>query len=115
MNGNEKIIAMRKTGKRPGIVFLNDFSCSTDWTEYGDHATVSILPSEGLETIDLRFLVGMAVSVAGSSDDRAKRLFEACKAAGAATVAACGPATDRDPWGENAWCDVWHQPITETI
>ena len=109
MLGHAQIIAMRKSGKRPEIVFLNDFPCKTDWAEHGEYATVQIMSHESIESLDLRFLVGLTVSVAGNTEHRAKRLFEACKLAGASTVAACGPTAASDHYAENTWSDLWQK------
>jgi len=86
MRGHEPLIAMRKAGRRPACVFLNDFLCQTDWPQYGDSATVSI-HGDAPETLDLRFLVGMTVSVLATDENRARTILEACKAAGAEIVA----------------------------
>ena len=87
MHGNEPIIAMRKRGTSPKVVFLNEYPCPTDWTEFHEYATVEIKPTDAIEALDLRFLIGLTVSISGSTIERAKRIAEACKAAGATTVA----------------------------
>lgn len=100
MRGQEAILNMRRAGKKPSIVFVNDYPCDTDWHEYAEHATVQILPSETIDLLDFRFVVGMQVSVSGSTMERAKAIARACKAAGAKTVGAgCGD-----------WAYIWHQP-----
>ncbi len=108
MRGHEPIIAMRRSGKRPGIVFLNDFPCKTDWAEYGEHATVQILPGEAIEALDLRFLVGLTVAASGSTDERARKLLEACKTAGAKTIVATGPEVPGDHYGERMFMEAWN-------
>ena len=73
MHGHLPLIAMRKRGIKPGIVFLNDFPCETakDWHNPGekfgeswgpDHATVCTV-GDVIQLLDLRFLVGMRVSI----------------------------------------------------
>ena len=109
MRGHTGIIAMRQAGKRPGIVFLNDFPCQADWAEMGDHATVDVSGDSPMQ-LDLRFLVGMRVSITGSTEARAKALAEVCKQAGAAMVASChvffGPGRH-----ESGWSDVWRKGV----
>jgi len=78
MTGHESIISLRKQGKAPSYIFINDFPCKTDWEEYQDHATVCVY-EESIKTLDLRFLVDMAVLVCSEDLDRAKALFTACK------------------------------------
>lgn len=108
MKGHEKLIAMRKAGKRPVIVFLNDFPCKTDWFETGDkHVTVCI-HGDSIERSDLRFLTGCMVSATGATENRAKALLEACKRVNAKVVGACEARKSfRDPPG---WCEVWRNP-----
>lgn len=108
MRGHEAIIAMRKAGMRPAMVFLNDFACDTDWHKWGDHATVDV-SGEKPEWADLRFLVGLTVSITSKSEKRAKRFLEACKRAGCVTVAAGSPEFYDGRWNP-AWSEVWRKP-----
>ena len=106
MRGHETILAMRQQGKRPSIVFLNDFPCQTDWAYRGDSATVNI-SGEAVETLDLRFLVGMTVSVLSTDENRATAILEACKAAGAAVVAVgCARMGERG-YVESTMGEIW--------
>lgn len=109
MRGHEPIITLRQAGKKPVIVFLNDYPCATDWPRFGDHATVDVSADQP-EWLDLRFLIGLRVSITGASEKRAKRLAEACKRAGAQTVAACVASHVGGGRFEPGWCDVWHKP-----
>ena len=99
MLGHEPIIAMRKRGIAPKIVFLNDFPCETaeEWQNPGekhgeiwpaDHVTVSTAGDQ-ISSLDLRFLVGLKVSITSDSEGRAKALFAKAKSSGAMSVAAC--------------------------
>jgi len=106
MTGHEKIIALRKQGKKPPFVFLNDYPCQTDWFESAEHATVCI-HGDSIESLDIRFLVGMAVSVSATQENRAKALFNACKRASAAVVAVCVVQTDKHTRNQAGWCEVW--------
>lgn len=90
MKGHEGIIKLRLAGKTPELILLDDLthpSPLTDWEGYDSMPTVCV-HKDPIEGLDLRFLVGMKVSITSATEDRAKRLFEACKAAGAKWVAA---------------------------
>ena len=103
MRGHEAIIRMRKEqGKKPPFVFINDYPCQTDWFEDGaGHARISV-HGDKLENLDLRFLVGLSVSVSAASEKRAKALFEACKQAGAAQVLATHIDPAKKPWEQRS-------------
>lgn len=105
MRGHEPILAMRRKGQRPAVVFLNDFPCNTDWTQFGDHATVCVA-GDNPELADLRFLIRLDVSICSRDECRARGFMEAAKRAGAATVAASAPVFDGGYWREG-WADVW--------
>lgn len=108
MKGHDNIIAMRRAGQRPALVFINDYPCAVDWLDRMDHATVDVSGDQP-EWLDLRFLVGLRVSITGSTEKRAKRLMEACKRAGCVTVAAGAPEFRNGRWWES-WGEVWHKP-----
>ena len=109
MKGHEKLIAMRLKGKKPEIVFLNDFPCKTDWFETKDrHVTVSI-HGDDIQRADLRFLVGMTVSATSEDETRARELLEACKRAGAAVVGVGCPENWKT--GYKGWCAVWRKEM----
>lgn len=109
MRGHEKLIAMRRHGKRPAIVFVNDFLCPTDWFETGGrHVTVSVA-GDALHRADLRFLVGLTVSATSYDEARAKALMQACQRAGAAVVGA-GHCLGDGPRCGTGWCEVWRNP-----
>ena len=76
MKGHEHIINMRLQGLKPEIVFVCDYPCETDWHEHNDHPTVSV-HGDNIETLDMRFLVGVVVSVSSNCEKRARRLFKA--------------------------------------
>ncbi len=106
MRGHEPILAMRQKGRKPSIVFVNDYPCDTDWTANGDHATVSVV-GDRLASLDLRFLVGLRVSISGTDERRVKGLFEAAKQAGSAVVGASVTDPAKRPWQQDGWCEVW--------
>jgi hypothetical protein len=109
MKGHEGIIKLRQQGLAPAWISLDDFnfpSPLTDWEKHGSQPTVCIY-KEPIESLDLRFLVNMKVSVTSESEDRAKRLFNACKEAGAKFVA----ASHTEIHGEIAktgWSEIYH-------
>jgi hypothetical protein len=106
MNGHEKILTLRMAGKKPPFVFMNDYPCKTNWFESQEHATVCT-HGDSVESLDIRFLVGMAVSVSATTESRAKALFNACKQASASVVAACVVETNRHSSNQAGWCEVW--------
>jgi hypothetical protein len=107
MNGHIPIIQLRAKKMRPAFIFLNDWPCITDWFEHGDHATVSTF-GDDIETLDLRFCKGVAVSVSSDTEERAKALFKAAKEAGAAVVAAHHVKADQHWSKQTGWCEVFH-------
>lgn len=109
MKGHTQIIEMRKNRMKPEFVFINDYPCQTDWFEFAENATVSIDPKEAITATDLRFLIGLKVSVSSLSEKRAKDLFHACKQAGAETVAACHVQPDKHPLEQSGWSEVFHR------
>lgn len=116
MRGHEGVIEMRKHGRKPAIVFLNDHPSlpgELDWLRYGEHATVEVY-RDVPEQLDLRFLVGLRVSITAASVDRAKRFMEACKRAGATTVGA-GVVEATSGRHEGVWSAVWHNETAEVL
>jgi hypothetical protein len=105
MKGHTELINLRNAGISPKIVFLNDYPCKTDWHIQGDHATVCT-SGDLLSSLDLRFLVGLTVSISATTESRAKALFAKAKWFGAKTVAACHIQDGVHPWKQNGWCEV---------
>lgn len=106
MRGHEAIIAMRQAGKRPAFVFVNDWPCATDWHLHGDHATVST-DGDVIQLLDMRYLVGLRVSISSENETRAKALLDKCKASGASVVAAVHVLKNAKPWMQSGWSEVW--------
>lgn len=88
MKGHEDIIYMRKNGMKPEMVFLIDGPLNDKWREPKDSLEVSIY-TDVPERADFRFLVGLRVNVAASTEKRAKALFEAIKGV-KPEILACG-------------------------
>ena len=110
LRGHEPLIALRKSGIKPAIVFVNDFDCDTDWLAQRDHVTLCITNRAPVHTLDLRCLVGLVVSVGSLDEDRAKALAEACKRAGARTVAAAHSIRVSAERVETGWLEIWKAP-----
>jgi hypothetical protein len=108
MIGHEPLLKLRMQGFSPSVVFVNETIVGTDWFEHGDFATVCILPDEPLELLDLRFCMGLVVSTGSTSENRAKRLLEAFKSAGAQAVAAthCYPIEGKTFY-KTGWSEIW--------
>lgn len=104
MRGAEKLIELRKAGRRPSVVFINDYPTPA---MYLDGTTVDISGSD-LSSVDLRFLVGLTVSTGASTERRAKDILEACKRAGAAVVAVCHVPDLRRDQNNNDYVEVWN-------
>ena len=112
MRGHERLIEMRKAGKTPRYVFVNDYPCKTDWFETGDHATLCTADDD-IALLDLRCLVGLTVSISSESESRAKALFEAAKRSKAVTVGVCTIQPDRSAWAQSGWSAIWRRNETE--
>jgi hypothetical protein len=108
MRGHEKLISLRKNHLVPTIVFINDFDCqeTKDWFNPGekhgqewpsDHCTIST-HKDPISSLDLRFLVGLTVSITGHNKARAVAIFEKVKAAGAKTIGV----------GVDDWSEIYH-------
>lgn len=106
MLGQEKIISLRMSGRSPEWVFINDWPCETDWFEHGDFATVCT-SGDTIALLDLRFLIGLKVSISADSEVRAKALYEAVKSSGAAVVGACHVQADLPASRQSGWTSVF--------
>jgi hypothetical protein len=110
MKGHEEILNMRRSGKRPNIVFLNDHPCmrgELDWARYGENAVVEVHGDQP-EWLDLRYLVGLTVSITAANEKRGRRLMQACIKAGAAVVGA-GVADIVNGRHESVWFEIWRK------
>jgi len=109
MKGHEGIIKLRKQGKSPELILLDDFaheSPMTDWEEYDSVPTVCV-HHDAIEGLDLRFMVGCRVSITSHDEERAKRLFAACKAAGARWIAA-SHMINLGEVHKSGWSELYH-------
>jgi hypothetical protein len=106
MRGHTAIIEQRMQRRAPRIVFVNDYPCKTDWFEHAEQATVCT-HGDTLSNLDLRFLVGLRVSISATTEARAQALFERVKAAGAQAVAAVHVQPNCHPLDQRGWCQVF--------
>ncbi len=122
MRGHTAIIKMRLAGVRPEVVYLDDFQSENakDWhnpgARYGevwepDYATVQIDPKDRITSLDLRFLNGIRVLASGSTEERAKAIFEACKRVGVSMVIASYSFAVTPHRFETGWMELWNKEI----
>ncbi len=109
MRGHLKLIEMRKQRMKPGIVFVNDWPCQTNWHEYPEDAVTISTAGDAIQTLDLRFVVGLTVTISSGNEVRAKALFEKCKAAGAEVVAGCHVLDGVPPEKRTGWFQVYRK------
>lgn len=91
MRGHEPLLAMRRRGIRPVSVDLRTSAGKPldwwAWREVQGLPDVVIEPGDVPESLDLRFVVGLQVTVCCDGQaERLKRLVLACEAAGAPRV-----------------------------
>jgi len=113
MRGHERLIDLRRNGKAPRFVFVNDYPCDTDWFDNPGDAVTICTHGDVVQLLDLRFLVGLRISISSVSEVRAKALFERCKTSGAVMVAACHVRTDQRRWEQSGWVEVWEKTRRE--
>lgn len=79
MNGHRELIAMRRSGFKPGTVWISDDPCQTDWARWKDHPQICVA-GDTPELEDFRFLVGVeTVIVEGYDQARVARIAKACE------------------------------------
>lgn len=114
MRGHQPLIEMRMARQKPRGVWIahRPSAFCMNWNRYGDmmhYPEVEILPTENLESLDLRFVVGLVVHAGGCEDfKRSKELHQALLAAKALRVITVSGKTIIDSnWG------VWHDYVPE--
>jgi len=96
MKNHHRIIEMRRAGQKPTMVFLTDYpEQDSKWLMDTDHIEVNVF-HDVPERADLRFLIGLSVTITTSSKARAKAFFAACVEAGANTVSTCYHPDEKD-------------------
>lgn len=88
MKGQDAIIRLRKAHKKPAIVFIHvDGYSAIDLDNKGSAVPdVVIFPHEAISELDLRFLIGLVVSISGIDHKRVKEIADACIKSKAARV-----------------------------
>lgn len=93
MRGHEPIIAMRRRGRRPGMVWLSCDGYNPGFSAMAriglpmlNH--VELQPVDRPHRLDLRFITGVLVEVSGSDERRVAAVARACADAGARQVIA---------------------------
>lgn len=90
MRGQEHVIAVRMAGKKPNGVYLWDIPVTISgpqWVE--DFAFIDVCTAgDVVGSLDLRFVVGLPVTVLGDSIKRVRGIAGACCSAGAERVIA---------------------------
>lgn len=85
MTGSKRILAMRRSGSKPTVVWLTDFADGYVDPE-GDAPTVRVAGFTP-EALDLRFLVGIPIAIVEGADaQRLARFAAAMQEAGATRV-----------------------------
>jgi hypothetical protein len=106
MKGHEEIIRMRMVGKMPEWVHIYDYPCDINW-QGTELSPVICVDSDFIKTLDLRFLINMKVCLSSPHEKRAKDLFQACKDAKVALVAACHIQDDKHFYQQTGWADCY--------
>lgn len=120
MIGHEPLKNLRMRGIKPKAVWVVDYpsQISRDWhapvTLSGlpmdrHYPSISIEPKDRIESLDLRFLVGLEVHTSSGNENRAKALFEACKRAGAGIVVGCHTQDDKHYTDQSGWFEVYRK------
>ena len=93
MRGHDQIIKFRQAGYRPETVFIFDFPAKVNgpqWREDFRHMEVCT-HGDAIGSLDMRFVVGLPVTVLGDEANRVRLIAAECKKAGAdRVVAQCG-------------------------
>lgn len=107
MRGHDDLIRMRTQGAKPaGLVFLDDDAVKPEalnWLEDGFEPRICT-HGDALNTLDLRFLIGLKVAVNGDELVRVRALAAACRKAGVEyVVASCGERVAAWKKGDAKW------------
>lgn len=91
MRGHEPIVAMRRNGLMPAMVWIDTEPCALKaWAGWpsvdASHAHVWVEAGDSIKRTDLRFVVGLTVQVQGEDAQRVADVQDACVKAGAKRV-----------------------------
>ena len=100
MRGHDKIIALRKQRRIPEIVFLNDFPCELpkEWFDVCVH-------NDSITNLDLRFLIGLNVSITGTDEKRVKALYQKAVDNKPKLVVASVVDPTKPSWKQTGWME----------
>lgn len=104
MTGDKHIINLRLNGLTPEWVFINDYPCQTPTDDKYPNVCVF---GDQIESLDLRFLVNLRVSIASTSEDRAKQLFDRSVRSGAVLVASGHVLSGVSAYSQDGWSQVF--------
>lgn len=105
MRGHEMLIQLLLDGRKTPFIFINDYPCATEWSEYDETPTVCV-HGDLLPTLDIRFVSGATVSISSQNKDRAMELFDMAIESGAKTVVS--GHTVSKPHQVESWTGVWY-------
>jgi hypothetical protein len=105
MTGDKHIISMRMSGVVPEWVFVNDYPCIAPTDD--KHPNLCI-HGDDIESLDLRFLVNLRVSIGSASESRCKAILEACKRHQASLVAVAQTSC----LGKEGFTEIWTNGIS---
>jgi hypothetical protein len=93
MRGHEALIAMRRQGAVPDVVWIDTdlarLPMADDWLEVTPrHAHVQLDPADSPARVDFRCVIGLTVSISGDDLKRVRATRDACVFAGAKRVIA---------------------------
>lgn len=74
MTGHEAILKLRRSGKAPIGVWVDDFPAK----HVSDGRSVSLAPGDVPELLDWRFVARLTVHVSGDDLERVRRIAAAC-------------------------------------
>lgn len=107
MRGHEDLIRLRKAGQKPaGLVYIDDYPVTADCAQWVKHDAAPSICTHGddLGTLDLRFVVGLKVSVQGDDAGRVGKLSAMCRRMEAEMVLAqCGDRLAVWNSGDTTW------------
>jgi hypothetical protein len=104
MRGHQPLIAMRHRGVVPDAVFVETDDLDLRRLPVDPvHLDLHITPSDNLNRLDLRCLVGLKCFVCGTNTERVQAVAQACRQAQASRVIELAPDHITDTEGSCEW------------
>lgn len=106
MRGHDHIVKLRKSGFRPSSVFLWDCPVQIEQPAWIEDLRFMEVCTHGdsIGSLDLRFLVGLPVTVIGDDQTRVQQIASQCRKAGAENIVAqCGQRMAFWKQGDKKW------------